>query len=151
MRVCVALAGWWRLGCLLAAPGRGCWSDELGQAADVSQRCGEGVLPGPVEREAQSVAAAVVEEACGHCEEPVAHCSGDGELCGGVEVSEAGCPAQEVVGECGAGEPGAVGEEPSRGAAAQAVVFEVFDGELDSGVARGGRRRRIGCRGRLCR
>ena len=42
---------------------------------------------------------------CGHCEEPVAH--------GGVEVSEAGCPAQEVVGECGAGEPGAVGEEPS--------------------------------------
>ena len=71
------------------------------------------VGPGPVERQSQSVAAAVVEEACGHCEEPFAHGGGDGEMCAVVEVSEAGCPAQEVVGECGAGEPGAVGEEPS--------------------------------------
>ena len=32
------LAGWWRLGCLLAALGRGCWSDEQWQAAWVSPR-----------------------------------------------------------------------------------------------------------------
>ena len=68
---------------------------------------------GQFERQAQSVAAAVVEEACGHCEEPVADGGCDGELARGVDFAEAGGPAGEVVGECGAGEPGAVGEEPS--------------------------------------
>ena len=42
-------------------------------------------------------------------------------------------------------------EEPSRGAAAQAVVFEVSDGETRRWRGPGGRRRRVWCRGRLCR
>ena len=51
-----------------------------------------------------------------------------------MDFAEAGGPAGGVVREDAAGEPGGVGEEPSRGAAAQAVVFEVSDGELDGGV-----------------
>ena len=82
-----------------------------------------------------AAAAAVVDEAGGHGEEPVADGGGDGELVGGVGAAEAGGPAGEVVGEHAAGEPGAVGEEPSRGAAAEpGVFFEVTNGELDGGV-----------------
>ena len=55
-------------------------SDELGHVADVSQGGGEGVCPWPVERQAQSVAAAVVDEAAWHSEEPVADGGRDGEL-----------------------------------------------------------------------
>ena len=55
--------GWWRVGCGCAARGAVGGSDELGQVADVSQGGGEGVCPWPVERQAQSVAAAVVDEA----------------------------------------------------------------------------------------
>ena len=88
-------------------------SDELGQVADVSQGCGEGVLPGPVERQAEFVAAAVVDEAAWHGEEPVADGGRDGELRCGEGASEAGGPAREVVREHAAGEPGAVGEESS--------------------------------------
>ena len=42
-------------------------------------------------------------------------------------------PAQEVVGECGAGEPGAVGEELSRGAVAQAVASTIMLGAVAHG------------------
>ena len=35
----VALGGNTGPSLLATQPGRGCWSDELGQAADVSQRC----------------------------------------------------------------------------------------------------------------
>ena len=85
----------------------------LGQVADVSQGGGEGGGPWPVERQAQSVSAAVVDEAAWHGEEPVADGGRDGELRCGVGVSEAGGPAGEVVREHAAGEPGAVGEESS--------------------------------------
>ena len=89
----------------------------MGQVADVSQGGGEGVCPWPVERQAELASAAVVDEAGGHCEEPVADGGGDGELAWGVDAAEAGDPAQEVVREHAAGEPGAVGEEPPGGAA----------------------------------
>ncbi len=96
---------------------------------------GEGVLPGPVERQAQSVSAAVVDEAAWHGEEPVADGGCDGELARGVGAAEAGGPAYEVVGEHAAGEPGAVGGESSGGAAAEpGAFFEVTNGELDCGV-----------------
>ena len=53
----------------------------------------------------------------------------------GVHAAEAGGPADEVVGEHGAGEPGGVGEEPARGAVLEpGAFFEVADGELDGGV-----------------
>ena len=64
-----AVGGAWGSAALRRALSGG--SDEQGQVADVSQGGGEGRGPGPVERQAQSVAAAVVEEACGHCEEPL--------------------------------------------------------------------------------
>ena len=52
-----------------------------------------------------------------------------------MDVAEAGGPADEVVGEHGAAEPGGVGEEPARGAVLEpGAVFEVADGELDGGV-----------------
>ena len=79
----------------------------------MSQGGGEGVCPWPVERQAQSVAAAVVDEAARHGEEPVGDGGCDGELARGVGASEAGSPAGEVVREHAAGEPGAVGEESS--------------------------------------
>ena len=132
---CGAGAGWWRVGLGCAAPGAVGGSDELGQVADVSQGGGEGVLPWPVERQAQFVAVAVVDEAARHGEEPVADGGRDGELPGGVGAPEAGGPAGEVVREDTAGEPGAVGEELARGAAAEpGAFFEVSDGEFDCGV-----------------
>ena len=130
------VAGWWRLGLGCAAPGAARGSDEQGQVADVLQGGGEGVLPGPVERQAQSVSAAVVDEAARHGEEPVADGGRDGELALRGGRAEAGRPAGEVVREHAAGEPGAVGGELSRGAAAEpGAFFEVSDGELDCGVA----------------
>ena len=60
---------------------------------------------------------------------------GDGELLGGVDVAESGGPADEVVGQHGAAEPGGVGEEPARWAVLEAgAFFEVADGQLDGGV-----------------
>ena len=65
----------------------------------------------------QTVATAVVDEAGGHCEEPVAYCGRDGESVGGVDGAEAAvsrtmlCPSAAQAG------PGAVGEEPPREAA----------------------------------
>ena len=129
------VAGWWRWGCGCAASGAGRGLDEQGQVADALQGCGEGRGPWPARREAEFAAAAVVDEAGGHSEEPVADGGRDGELVGGVDTAEAGGPAHEVVGEHAAGEPGAVGEEPSRGAAAESgVFFEVTNGEFDGGV-----------------
>src|SRR6266508_604451 len=61
---------------------------------------------------------------------------GDGEV---VEVGDAAelCgPAEQVVGEDGAGEPGGVGGEEPGGAVVHAGAgFEVADGELDGGVS----------------
>ena len=128
-------AGWWRWGCLLAAPGRGGRLDELGQVADVSQGGGEGCGRWPVERQARSVSAAVVDEAARHGEEPVVDGGRGGELRGGVGVSGAGGSAGGVVGGHAAGELGAVGGELSGGAAAEpGVFFEVANGEFDGGV-----------------
>ena len=98
-----AVGGGWGAAALRGALSGG--SDELGQVADVSQGGGEGVCPWPVERQAQSVASAVVDEAAGHCEEPVADGGRDGELARGVGAAEAGGPAREVVREHAAGEP----------------------------------------------
>ena len=129
----VRVGGAWGSAALRGALSGG--SDELGQVADVSQGGGEGVCPWPVERQAQSVAAAVVDEAARCGEEPVADGGRDGELLCGVGFAEAGGPAGEVVREDAAGEPGGVGGEPSRGAAAEpGAFFEVSDGELDCGV-----------------
>ena len=128
--------GWWRVGFGCAARGAVGGSDELGQVGDVLQGGGEGVCPWPVERQAQSVAAAVVDEAARHGEELVGDGGCDGELARGVGAAEAGGPAGEVVREHAAGEPGAVGGESSGGAAAEpGALFEVSDGELDCGVA----------------
>jgi hypothetical protein len=56
-------------------------------------------------------------------------------LIGGVDVTVAGGPAGEVVGEHGAGEPGGVGEEPTGWAVFESgTVFEVTDRQLDAGV-----------------
>ena len=66
---------------------------------------------------------------------PGAHGAGNGELIVGMDVAELGTPADEVVGEDGAGEPGCIGEEVARGAVLEArSFFEVADGELDAGV-----------------
>ena len=105
--------GWWRVGFGCAARGAVGGSDELGQVADVLQGGGEGRGPGPVLGQAELAAAAVVDEAAWHGEEPVADGGRDGELARGVGAAEAGGPAGEVVREHAAGEPGAVGGEPS--------------------------------------
>ena len=92
------------------------------------------VLRRPLES-AQSVSAAVVDEAARHGEEPVGDGGCDGELARGVGAAEAGGPASEVVREHAAGEPGAVGGESSGGAATEpGALFEVSDGELHGGV-----------------
>ena len=78
----------------------------------MSQGGGEGRGPGPVLGQAEFVAAAVVDEAAWHGEEPVGDGGRVGELARGVGAAEAGGPAGEVVREHAAGEPGAVGEEP---------------------------------------
>ncbi len=53
----------------------------------------------------------------------------------GRDLAEHGRPADEVVGQRGADEPGRVGEELSRGQVLEArTFFEVPDGELDVGV-----------------
>ena len=107
------VAGWWRVGLGCAAPGAVGGSDELGQVADSLQGGGEGVCPGPVERQAEFVSVAVVDEAAWHGEELVGDGGCDGELARGVGAPEAGGPAYEVVREHAAGEPGAVGGESS--------------------------------------
>ena len=76
----------------------------------------------------------MVDEAARHREQPPAEGGGGGEPVGVLSVSEAGGPAGEVVGQHGAGDVGDVGEESARGAVGESVVFEVSDGELDSGV-----------------
>ena len=106
-----AVGGAWGWAALRGALSGG--SDELGQVADVLQGGGEGVCPWPVLGQAQSVAAAVVDEAAWHGEEPVGDGGCDGELARGVGAAEAGGPAGEVVREHAAGEPGAVGGESS--------------------------------------
>ena len=79
--------------------------------------------------------AAAVDEPAGELEEPGADGAGDGELFGGVHVAESGGPADQVVGEHGAGEPGGVGEElTGRAVLEPGAFFEVADGELDGGV-----------------
>ena len=66
---------------------------------------------------------------------PGAHAAGNGQLIVGMDVAELGTPADEVVGEDGAGEPGCVGEEVARGAVLEPhPLFEVADGELDAGM-----------------
>ena len=46
-----------------------------------------------------------------------------------------GGPAAQVVGEHGAGQPGAVGAEVARGAVRKpGALFDVTDGELDGGM-----------------
>ena len=84
--------GWglWRVGLGCAAPGAVGGSDELGQVADVLQGGGEGVCPGPVERQAEFVSVAVVDEAAWHGEELVGDGGRDGELARGVGAPEAG-------------------------------------------------------------
>ena len=86
-------------------------SDEQRQVADSCEGGGEGVGPGPVCGQAQPVSAAVVDESGGHGQEPPADGGRDGELVLGVDAAEAGGPADDVVRDRGAGEPGAVREE----------------------------------------
>ena len=57
------------------------------------------------------------------------------ELFGGVHVAESGGPADQVVGEHRAGQPGGVGEESTgRAVLEPSAFFQVADGELDRGV-----------------
>ena len=85
------------------------------------------------------MAAAVVDEAAWHGEEPVADGGRDGELCCGVGASGAGGPAGEVVREHAAGEPGAVGAPKTvewiTDPAATGFI-DHFDDEAASAVAR---------------
>ena len=52
----------------------------------------------------------------------------------GLAGADDHCPAGEVVGEGCEAEPCAVGVEPARGAVAEAIVFQVTDGELNNGM-----------------
>ena len=146
-----AVGGGWGWAALRRALSGG--SDEQGQVADSLQGGGEGVCPWPVERQAQSVAAAVVDEAARHGEGASwgwgwwLYC--DGELpvtvsSAGVGAAEAGGPARNWSSRLCASTQQAsqatVGGESSGGAAAEpGALFEVSDGELDCGVALGRR------------
>ena len=94
-----------------------------------------GSAQGQCERGAQGRDARTADQAARDREEPGAHGARHGEVLGRGDLAEHGGPADEVVGERGADEPGRVGEEVSRGHVLEArPFFEVADGELDAGV-----------------
>ena len=98
-----AVGGAWGSAALRGALSGG--SDELGQVADSLQGGGEGVCPWPVERQAEFVAAAVVDEAAWHGEEPVADGGRDGALRCGEGASEAADPPGRTTSSINASKP----------------------------------------------
>ena len=105
------------------------------QRSDLIEGPGEGGGPGPSLGEAQDDGSASIDEASGQCEDPGPHRAGHGELFVGMDIAQTGAPADEVVGQHGAGEPGRVGEEAPRGTVLEARPFlEVTDGQFDGGV-----------------
>lgn len=104
-----------------------------GAGAQELQGAGEGVTPGPACGQAETGSALGVDESSGHAE--VAVSDGLGDDGSGDAQADAGEPADEVVGQGGAQEPGAVGAEVPGWAVLQAgAVFEVADREFDDGV-----------------
>jgi len=75
----------------------------------------EGLGPRPVERRAQRWAAGAADEAAGDGQEAGAHGAGHGEMVFGRDVSEHGCPADEIVSKGGAHKPSRVAQEVSGG------------------------------------
>lgn len=96
---------------------------------------GERLSPGPCNRTAQGRDARTADEASWHREAPGAHGARHGELVGGGELAERGGPADEVMGQGGAEEPGRIGEElPGGHVLETGPFFEVSDGQLDAGM-----------------
>lgn len=91
------------------------------------------VGPGPAGWEPEGGLAAVVDESPGNGEEPGSERLGHDHLVGGV-ATEFGGPADQVVGEHGVLEPGAVRVERSGAEMGKAAGFEVADGELDDSM-----------------
>ena len=76
-----------------------------------------------------------MDEAAKESKNPGAHAAAHGQLIVGMDASKASAPADEVVGEHGAGEPGRVGEEVVRWTVFEAgTSFDVTDGEFDAGM-----------------
>src|SRR6266511_1533680 len=91
-----------------------------------------GVLPGPVDREVQSEAAGAAAGPGGHVDQLVADGAGAGAGVGGAGECAGG--AQQVVGECGQGEPGGVGGEAAGGEVGERGGVEVGEDLFDDGV-----------------
>src|SRR4051794_41008163 len=91
--------------------------------------------PWPVGRHPQCRSSGTVDEPAGWCEEPGADAASHDELIVDTHIAQGGGPADEVVSEHCALQPGRVGVEPARGDVVEASAgFEVADGELDGGV-----------------
>ena len=77
----------------------------------------------------------MVDEPAGDREEPGAGGAGDDELIVDADIAEDAGPADQVVGEHGALQPGGVGVEvPGWDVFETGAFFEVADRELDHGV-----------------
>ncbi len=108
------------------------WCRGGGRRAPPGQRAG--VLRGE--------GAGAVDQAVGDGQQLEADGAGPGEPLGGFRLRQGGGPADEIVGQDGALQPGGVGREVARGAVLQpGSFFEVPDGEFDAGGGLGGRRR----------
>src|SRR5208283_468856 len=105
------------------------------QGSNLLECSGERDRPRPSLGEAQHDGSTAVDEATREGEYAGAHAASHSELIARMDIAQAGAPADEVVGEDGAGEPGRVGEEVARGAVFQPrPLLEVADGELDAGM-----------------
>ena len=92
----------------------GGWSGELWDGAYLAERGVERVGPGPSGREPECGSSAAVHDPSGKRDESGAYGARDGELIVGVDVTEAGGPSDQVVGEDRAREPCCVRVELSR-------------------------------------
>src|SRR5690606_24651243 len=98
------------------------------------ERGAELVGPGPAGWEPQGGAAGSGDEPAGYAQEPVPESLGDDEFVAAAGAAEGGGPADEVVGEHGALQPGAVGVERAGGQVGERPGFEIPDRQLDHGM-----------------
>ena len=105
------------------------------QTSQEGERAKKTLGPWPLEGGAQRRPARTADQAARNREESRAHRARHGEVIGGRELAQRGGPADEVVGEHGAEQPGRVGEELSGGHVLESgSFFEVPDGEFDTGM-----------------
>jgi hypothetical protein len=105
-------------------------SGGAGQSARGSEQPGEGVGPGPSGGHAEGVTAGAVDGDRGNGSDA----GPERDAGGGWLIAEEAGPADEVVGDHVAGEPGGVGGAVAGGDVFDAAGFEVADGEFDDGV-----------------